>query len=151
MAQGLSSHTNRIQDGHNRRGVYDSLRHEPPRTLSVELSDPSVAKSVHVVSPWNGTITKIYAAVTTNLTADTDQKFSFGINATTMPGIFITLTSGAAAGITVGYAPSSVDPTAGSARYNYISAGQVFRVGNGLTAASLPMASVKFTAVVQID
>ena len=142
----LGEHTNRIQDGHNRRGVYDGLRHEPPRTLEAEITQVSVAKSAYVLCPWNGTITKIYACFTDTTVGPEPDVFSFAIQSTNIGSILTDTT-----GTVVGTGSISVAPTGGSTgRLNKVTAGDIFTVkcDGGSTG---PTMAAWVTAVVQID
>ena len=142
----LGEHTNRIQDGHNRRGVYDGLRHEPPRTLEVDIAQVSAAKSAYITSPWTGTITNIYACFTATTVGPVPDVFSFAIQNTDIGNLLTDTT-----GTVVGTGSISVAPTGGSTgRLNKITAGDVFTVSadGGSTG---PTMTARVTAVVQID
>jgi len=142
----LGKITNPIQDSKNRRAVYDGLRLEPPRTLEVDVTLVSAAKSVYVLCPWTGIITKIYACFTATTVGPVVDVFSFAIQSTSIGNTLSDVT-----GTVAGTGSISLNCTGGSnGRLNKISAGDIFTVtcDGGSTG---PTMTARVTAVVQLD
>jgi len=148
---GLGEHTNRIQDGTNRRAVYDALRHEPPRTLVHTLRTVKNYTVGYATIPWNCEITKIYAVSNMAGTGGVAERYSFGIALAgagfiDLSGNIITVVTGATAGIAV-----SVTPTGASRRANFATPGSSLRIKNCGTSTGPTGGIMIFTALCQID
>ena len=162
MATGLGEHTNQIQDGTNRRGVYEAFRHEPPRTFTVKMEDVTQAQSIYAIIPWTGTIEKIYAigdAIgTSGGTPHQHVRFSFGAGGpsnrvhfgTTAGGIEVG--TGALTNIRGHETNSSMPVCIPSSACKNVNAGEIMSFSsNGIAGGSHGAMDVTFTVVMQID
>ena len=137
-----SDYTNRIQDGHNRRAVYDLVDtfKLQERALTAKVENVSAAKAVYLAVPWTGNIKTIYAVGNGTTLAPTPDIFSFGMNAVAMSGNIITVATGA----TIATA-SSVSPTTAKA----VVKGQIMRIScNG--GSTGPAMNFIFTVLMDI-
>ena len=142
-----SDYTNRIQDGHNRRAVYDLVNtfKLQERALNAEIRNVSAAKAVYVAVPWTGNIKTIYAVGNGTTLAPTPDIFSFGtVNAgvdVIMSGNTITVATG-----TTAATGSSVTATAGS---KAVTKGDIMRLScNG--GSTGPAMNFIFTVLMDI-
>ena len=153
----LSEHTNNIQDGTNRRAIYDSFMHAPPRTVTVQVGGPGVtlstAKAAYAPILWDGYIDRVYAVCDAAITGAHQWSFAaaqYSGAYTTFVGSTWTTVTGATAGIT-----KLIEITGGTFSVRRVKQGGTFRVtnaGNAISTGTGPTgATWTFTAMINIE